>query len=68
VGFPTKWSSTGKEDIGDVGPSVVGEGMGRGNGESITARARIKGTQMSPKLISTQRSLHIAEKKYACSH
>jgi len=32
---------TGKEDTGDVGPRVVGEGMGRGNGESITARTRI---------------------------
>jgi len=40
-GSPTHWSSTGKEDTGDVGPRVVGEGMGRGNGESITANAMI---------------------------
>jgi hypothetical protein len=40
-GVPTKWSSTGKEDTGDVGLRVVGEGMGRGNGESITASAMI---------------------------
>ena len=42
VEVPTKWSSSGKEDTGDVGPRVVGEGMGRGNGESITARERIR--------------------------
>jgi len=36
-----QWSSTGKEDNGDVGLSVVGEGMGRGNVESITANAMI---------------------------
>jgi len=39
VAVPTKWSSTGKEDTGDVDPRVVGKGMGRGNGESITANA-----------------------------
>jgi len=27
--------------MGDVGPRVVGEGMGRGDGESLTTRARI---------------------------
>jgi len=36
-----QWSSTGKEDSGIVGPRVVGEGMGRGNGESITTNAMI---------------------------
>jgi len=36
-----QWSSTGKEDTGDVGPRVVGESMGRGNGESITTNAMI---------------------------
>ena len=41
MGVPTKWSSTGKEDTGDVCLRVVLEGMGRGNGESITATARI---------------------------
>ena len=40
-GSPTKWSSTGKEHTGDVCPRVVFEGMGRGNGESITTKARI---------------------------
>jgi len=40
-GSPTQWSSTGKEDTGAVGLRVVGEGMGRGNGESITANAMI---------------------------
>ena len=39
--------------------------MERGKGESIAAQA---GTQMSPKLISTQRSLHITGKKDACTH
>jgi len=49
--------------MGDVGPRVVGEGMGRGNGESITANAMImtRNPQMSLKLVSTQRSFHIAE-------
>ena len=63
MGVPTKWSSTGKEDTGDVGLRVVGEGMGRGNGESITANAMImtRIPQMSLKHISTQRSFHIAE-------
>jgi len=36
-GSSTQWSSTGKEDTEDFGLKVVGEGMGRGNGESITA-------------------------------
>jgi len=38
---PTHWSSTGKEDTGDVCPRVVWEGMGRGNGEGMTANAMI---------------------------
>jgi len=40
-GSSTQWSSTGKEDTEDFGLKVVGEGMGRGNGESITANAMI---------------------------
>jgi len=39
---PTQWSLTGKEGTGDVGPRVVGKGMGRAlSGESITANAKI---------------------------
>jgi len=41
VGVPTKWSSTGKEDTGNIDPRVVGKGMERGNGESIIANAMI---------------------------
>jgi len=58
----------GKRTRGMFGPRVVLEGTERGNGESITANAKTTDSQMSPTLISAQRSLHIAEKKYACTH
>ena len=49
-------------------PRVVGEGTGRGKGESITAKAMTSRQQMPLKLISAQCSLYIAEKKYVFTH
>ena len=62
-----QWSSTGKEDTGDVGLSVVGEGMGRGNVESITANAMIMTmrptnvteTNQYPVFVAYHRSTHV---------
>ena len=68
MGVPTKWSSAGKEDTGDVGPRIVGEGMGRGNGESITTRARISRYTNVFKTNQHPALLHITEKKYVCTH
>jgi len=39
---PPNGLELGKRTRGMFGPRVVGEGMGRGNGESITATARIR--------------------------
>ena len=65
---PPNGLQLGKRTRGMFGQRVVGEGMEKGNGESITANAMTKRPQISPKLISAQRLLHIAEKKYACTH
>ena len=61
-----QWSSTGKEDTGDVGPRVVGEGMGRGNGESITTNAM---TSRHTNVTKTnQRPVIVVYQKCACTH
>jgi len=62
-----QWSSTGKEDKGGVGLRVVGEGMGRGNGESITANAMIMTmrptnvtqTNQYPAFVAYRRNTHV---------
>jgi len=51
-----------------LGPRVVGEGTERGEGESKPQEEGQAGTQMYPKQIITQRSLHITGKKDACTH
>ena len=71
-----QWSSIGKEDTGDVGPRVVGEGMGRGDGESIAARARtsrytnVSKTNQHPAFVPYHRKetcMHPHAEKRACT-
>jgi len=66
---PPNGLELGKRTRGMFFPRVVWEGMGRGNGASITANAMTsRPKKMSQQLISAHHSLHIAEKKYACTH
>jgi len=65
---PPNGLQLGKRTRGMFGPRVVGEGMGRGNGESISANAISSRPTNLTKTNQCPAFVHIAEKEYACTH